>query len=180
VTQEPETILGVARWILRHPWDALGRRWNYKSALLSSTLRATLFFAANLPAGVAAAFSALTTEFWFRLATAGFYGALTQAFRRAKPEPVATATALVLLPLVAHSLEFVVHSLRGTPELVVSVSASMVFTALSTTFNLFAMRHGLLIVGGDARSLVHDLRAMPGLLMFFAASAGRSCARLLT
>jgi hypothetical protein len=180
VTHEPDTLLGVARWILRHPWDALGRRWNYKSALISSTLRASLFFSTNLSAGLAAAMGALTTEFWFRFATAGFYGALTQAFRRAQPERLATMTALVVLPVVAHSLELLVHWMRGTPELFVSIVASMIFTAVSTTFNLFAMRRGALIVGPDRRTLVDDLAAMPRLVILFVANAARFCARPLS
>jgi len=177
VNREPETVAGVARWILRHPWDALGRRWNYKSALLSSVFRAILFFTTNLPAGPIAAFAALTTEFWFRFATSGFYGAVTQAFRRAKPERTATMAAMVALPALAHSLELLVHWLRGTPELLVSILASAAFTTLSTSFNLFAMRRGALIVGAERRSLLDDLREMPRLLMLFAISAARTCVR---
>jgi hypothetical protein len=55
-----------------------------------------------------------------------------------------------------------------------------VFTGISTSFNLFAMRHGILIVGADRRTLRHDLLSMPRLLVLFAANTARSCARLLT
>jgi hypothetical protein len=82
---EPNTLRGVARWVLGDPWDALGRRWNYKSAVLSAVVRGQLFFFANLSAGPVAALNALGTEMWFRFLTAGFYGALTQAFRRVEP-----------------------------------------------------------------------------------------------
>ena len=172
---EPGTLGGALRWILRHPWRAVALRWNYKAALLSAALRGTLFFVTNLSAGVNAATSALTTEFAFRLVASGFFGALTQAFRLAQPERAAMLAFMVLLPAISHSLELLVHWRRGTPELLVSISASMAFTALSTAFNLFAMRRGALIVGADQRSLLADLRLMPRLVWLFLSSGVRTC-----
>jgi hypothetical protein len=179
VTHEPETVGGVIRWMLHHPWRAIGSRWNYKSAVLSAACRAILFFSTNLSAGLDAALGALAAEFALRLTTAGFYGAVTQAFRRARPECTAMFVAMVVLPTVSHSLEWLVHWLRGTPELLVSMAVSIAFTALSTSFNLFAMRRGVLVVGTDGRKLLDDLRAMPRLVGLFVAAAARSCARAL-
>jgi hypothetical protein len=174
---EPATVGGVIRWIAAHPWEAIAKRWNYKAAMLSALIRATLFFCANLAAGLDAAASAAVTEIVFRLATAGFYGALTQAFRNARPRATATLCVMVLLPAVAHSLELVVHWTRGTAELATSIGASIVFTAVSTAFNLFAMRHGALIVGHQRQSVLADLAAMPRLAALFVASMIRTCAR---
>jgi hypothetical protein len=169
--EEPRHVGAVVRWIVAHPWEALGRRWNYKSAVLSSLARASLFFTANLSAGFDAAAAAFLTELCFRFTTAGFYGALTQAFRRVEPPLHGTLAALVLLPAVAHTLEWVVHRWRGTAELGTSIAASLLFTAVSTTFNLFAMRRGLLIVGDGGGSLLADLRRMPRLVVSFIAAA---------
>jgi hypothetical protein len=141
--------------------------WNYKSAVLSAICRAPIFFAANLTAGLDAAAAAFMTEFVFRLATAGFYGALTQAFRRVEPPVLGTLGAVALLPAIAHSLEFIVHWQRGTSELRTSIVASMAFTVLSTSFNLFAMRRGALIAGEGGAPLLSDLRRMPKLLISF-------------
>lgn len=174
---EPRTIGGVLGALARHPWEMLGRRWNYKSATLSALIRAGLFFATNLAAGLEAAIAAATTEVVFRLATAGFYGALTQAFRHVEPRSAATVTVMVLLPLVAHTLELAVHAVRGTPALAASISVSVVFTAVSTAFNLFAMRQGVLIVGKGRRSLIEDLCAMPRLFALFFTTVVRSCVR---
>ena len=80
---------------------------------------------------------------------------------------------LVLLPVVSHSLELVVHWWRGTPELTASIVASVAFTAVSTAFNLFAMRRGVLVVGATARTLLDDLRAMPRLIVLFVTSFAR-------
>jgi hypothetical protein len=52
-----------------------------------------------------------------------------------------------------------------------------VFTILSTTFNLFAMRHGALIVGRERRSLLSDLAVMPRLVVMFITTAARSVVR---
>ena len=106
------------------------------------------FFGANRAAGLDAAVAAMITEFCFRISTAGFYGAVTQAFRRVEPPHAGTIAAMVVLPLLTHSLEFVVHWWRGTPELGLSILASVMFTAVSTSFNLFAMRRGAFVVGG--------------------------------
>jgi hypothetical protein len=152
--------------------------WNYKTAVLSALVRAGIFFAANAKAGYDAATAAMLTELCFRFAMSGFYGALTQRFRRVEPAWAGTAVAMVVLPAVAHSLEFVVHSWRGTPELAASMAASIAFTMLSTAFNLFAMRRGALVVGDATATLADDLRAMPGLVVMFVASIARTCLRV--
>jgi hypothetical protein len=174
---EPATIGGVVQWMLRHPWDALVRRWNYKSAILSASVRASLFFGANSTAGIDAAVAAMTTEFCFRICTAGFYGAVTQAFRGVEPAHKGTIAAMIVLPLLAHSLELSVHWWRGTPALGLSMVVSIAFTALSTSFNLFAMRHGVFVVGVGRRSLGSDLVSLPRLVAQFVRAGLRTCVR---
>lgn len=161
------SVVGVLKAVARHPWRYVARRWNYKSAAMSSLFRAVLFFAVNLSAGLTAALGAMTAEFVFRFATAGFYGALTQAFRRAEPERAATVAVMVLLPLVGHGLELALHWSRGTPRLAESILASVALTAFSTAFNIFAMRRGALIVGAGSRPLSQDLLHMPALFASF-------------
>lgn len=157
----------VAGLLARHPWRYIASRWNYKSAVLSSVFRAQIFFVANLSSGPEAAVSAMAAEFVFRFATAGLYGAMTQAFRHVEPARAASVAVMVLLPIVGHSLELVVHWWRGTPELAMSIGASVAFTCVSTAFNLFAMRRGALVVGEESRSLFQDLIRMPALLAAF-------------
>jgi hypothetical protein len=50
-------------------------------------------------------------------------------------------------------------------------AVSQRFNALTTAFNLFAMRRGALIVGVGQRPLTEDLRRVPILLFDFASSA---------
>ncbi len=155
------------RRFVREPRKYLLARWNWKSAVLSSWFRAALFFFVNLTAGLPAAMAAMSTELIFRGITSGFYGALTEGFRDAEPPWAGAVSVVVLLPVANHTLEFIVHWLRGTRNLVPSITASVVFTALSTLFNLYAMRRGALIVGTGRQSLWEDLLRMPRMLWDF-------------
>jgi hypothetical protein len=153
--------------VLREPVKHLLHRWNWKSALLSSILRAGLFFATNLSAGLPAAVAAMKTELVFRGVTSGFYGAITEAFREAEPPWTAAATVMVLLPLANHSIELLVHWIRGTQKLLPSILASVILTAFSTLFNFYVMRRGALIVGSGRGSLGTDLLRLPRLALDF-------------
>jgi hypothetical protein len=173
------TIGEVILELVRHPERNLIRRWNWKSAVLSSLFRAAIFFFTNLVAGWHAAVGALLAELMLRAATSGFYGAITEAFSEARPLWAAMATAMVVLPLANHSLEFLVHWLRGTPKLAASITASVIFTALSTSFNLYAMRHGVLTVGVKSKSLREDLGRLLPLLGQFLLAGPRAIIRHL-
>jgi hypothetical protein len=173
------SVSAVLRELARNPVGLLIRRWNWKSALLSSLFRAAIFFGANLAAGWRAAVAAMSVELLYRGISAGLFGALTQAFREAQPVWLACTTAMVLLPLVSHSLEFTIHLMRGTPKLITSIVSSVIFTALSTLFNLYAMRRNILTVGGDSRSLISDFRAMPRILAGFLTLAPLALWRIL-
>ncbi len=150
--------------------------WNWKSALTSSVWRASVFFSTNLPAGLGAALAASRTEFLYRAVAAGFYGALTARLARCHNPRVGTATALVVLPLLAHSLEYLVHRWAGTERLASSMVASVAVTVATTRFNLFAMRRGLLLVGPGRGSLGSDVRRLASLLTGAAARFARRLA----
>jgi hypothetical protein len=162
----------VLRDLAAHPLETL-RRWNWKSAVLSSIFRANLFLAANLTAGWKPALAAGVAEFLFRFTLSGFYGGLTQAIGRAEPGWAALLAALLVVPAVSHSMEFVLHWLRGTPNLRASILASICFTAISTAFHCFATRRGAL-VAGEGRPLRSDLARLPRLLAEFFLSIGRA------
>jgi hypothetical protein len=153
--------------LLREPVKYLVQRWNWKSAVLSSLLRACLFFVTNLAAGMPAAIAAMKTELIFRGVTSGFYGALTEAFREAEPPWAAALTVMFLLPVANHSMELLVHWVRGTQKLLPSILASVILTAFSTLFNFYAMRRGVLIVGSGRNSLGKDLLRLPRLVVDF-------------
>jgi hypothetical protein len=173
--EDNPTASRVLRGLVRQPYARMVRRWNWKSALLSAVIRAAIFFATNLRAGVDAAMGAALAELIFRACTSGFYGVITEAFVSVRPVAVATMTTMVLLPLVAHAVEFLLHALRGTPELERRIAASIAFTSVSTSFTLFAMRHGALITGDGRRSILSDLGRMP--VVAFVRSVFNLCTR---
>jgi hypothetical protein len=176
------TVGEVFQQIWRDPKEHLLYRWNWKSALFSPGIRAIIFLCANLTAGWRAALAAALVELLYRGPTAGVYGALTQAFRKADPPWAASLTVMILLPLISHSIELFIHLLRGTPRLGTSIVASVCFTAISTLFNLFAMRRGVLVVGGEGRSVAADMRQIPRTIAAFLAAGPlalyRACSRV--
>jgi hypothetical protein len=84
-----------------------------------------------------------------------------------------------LVPAISESIEFIMHSVRGTQRLGATIVVSLIFTALSTLFELFAMRRGILIVGPNSGSLIHDLRKIPDLAISFLSEGVRSLVLLL-
>jgi hypothetical protein len=162
-----ETVGKVISNLCLRPRQYIFQRWNWKAALLSAIVRASIFFFANLTAGQSAAVAAMIREFLFRSIASGFYGGMTESFRNAKPRWAATLVVLVTMPFLNHSAEFLLHWLLGTPNLKTSMIASVGFTILSTGFNLYAMRREVLTTRQNCRGLGEDLKMIPGLLISF-------------
>ena len=136
--------------------------WNWKSALFSALGRAPIFFAANLQSGSRAALAAFTTELVYRAVTAGFYGALTGYFARLPARRFGTLAALVTLPALAHSMEYLVHWFAGTPHITTAIVASIAVSACTTRISLFLMRRGLFVAG--RQSMLADLTGLGRLI----------------
>lgn len=145
-------------------------RWNWKAAFLSALFRGLIFFATTWSAGWQAALGAMAAESALRSVTAGFYGGITQRLRFVEPAWKGAALAMILLPLVAHTIEFVMHRIRQTPHLATGMRASIAFTLVSTLFHLHAARRGAFLSGAGSATLLSDLRRTPGLVRGFLAS----------
>jgi hypothetical protein len=152
--------------LLRHPQRMLVL-WNWKSAWLSLALRGPIFLAAGLQRGLIATLSAVLTESVVCMSTAGFYGAIAQRLRNAKPEWLTAVFLAGVVPAVFQVVEFLLHRLRGTPHLRVAEIISIFISGVSSLFNWYAMRRGALLVGKEGGSFVSDLRRLPGLLISF-------------
>ena len=173
------TVWAVIVDLLLHPGKLLIQQWNWKSALTSSLFRCLIYFSTNIVAGLRAAIGAMIIEFVFRGVTSGFYGSMTQAFTRVQPVWAGQMAVIALLPAVGHSMEFLVHWAGGTRKLAASVIASVAFTAISSLFNLFAMRRGVLIVGQNCNSLANDFKRMPRIVLDFILAIPRYLLRTL-
>lgn len=174
------TIGDALRQISADPVEYLIYRWNWKSAVTSAMLRGIIFFTTNLSSGLRAATLALLSDMAFRMAISGFYGSLTQAFRRCEPAWAATLFVMFVLPASSHAIEFLVHSLRGTPQLGRSIKVSIAFTIIATLFNYYAMRRGVLVVGEGYRPFSQDLKDMPRIIGGFVAAGPLALWRLAT
>jgi len=141
--------------------------WNWKAATLSATGRAPIFLAATLSHGWHAAVVAALLEAAYRAATAGFFGALIEAIRRARPRWLALATVLVIIPAASLFFDYLLHHRMGTPNLRAGISISFAVSAMTSLFNWHSMRRGALLVGRERRTLRADLALMPWLIADF-------------
>ena len=171
------TVCAVCADLMRHPVRGLIHRWHWKSATLSAVVRGALFFTTNLTDGRGIAARAMVVEALLRIPLVGVLAAVTQAFGRAEPPWVAALVAMAVLPALAHFVELVVHWAAGTPELAASIAASAAMSALSTVFSLFAVRRGVMVVGGDAQSFRDDLKQLPRLIVDFLVTPPRALGR---
>lgn len=158
----PSSLSEVIASIARHPLLRLVRYWNWKSAVLSALLRASIFFWVNLTAGWESAVSAAGTELVYRAPVVGTLASLSQSFRRVEPAWKATLAIMVALPALAHGIEFTVHSLTGTARLYESVAASVAFSMFTSVVSYFLHRRDILVVGDGARPLLVDIFHIPG------------------
>lgn len=141
--------------------------WNWKSALLSLILRGPIFLVATFHRGWRSAVAALLTESIFCVLTAGFYGAIVQSLRDARPEWLTAVFLTVVMPAIFQVLEYWLHLSRGTPHLIPAEIISVAVSAISALFNWYAMRRGTLLVGAEGKAFGSDLRRLPRLILGF-------------
>jgi len=171
----------VLRSLGTHPLQVL-KRWNWKAAMLGALLRASFYFTVYQAAreNIKVALTAAGVELAFRFFTSGVSGALVQTFRRATPPWLATMIVTLTLPVFSHSVEYATHYVQEVYFAGVLPSASnnartyafavsVLFSALSAMFNLFMMRHGVLLVGAgrETKSLWSDMKKIPALVLEF-------------
>ena len=173
----------VFRSLAAHPGQII-LRWNWKAALLGALLRATFYISVYKASkeNWRAALAAAAVEFVFRFLTSGASGALVQSFRRATPVWLATLIVTVSLPVISHSIEYVTHyaqehyfsgviAASENNGRMYAFIISVFFSVISAMFNIFIMRHGVLLVGAGAesKSLWSDIKRFPALIVEFLA-----------
>ena len=159
VRDEIISVADVFVSLLRHPAQIIFR-WNWKAALLGAILRASFYFTVYKASkeNWLVTMTAVGVELLFRFLTSGISGALVQSFRRARPVWMATLLVSISLPIFSHSVEFFTHYAQEKYFSTIFAAAennarqkafaiSVLFSVLSALFNLFMMRHGVLLVG---------------------------------
>ena len=168
------TVFAVALNILRHPIDTLILRWNWKAAVLSALLRAPIFFFAYFfkKDGLKLAIGAAIVQSSFRLIFGGVNGAIIQSFSKVEPAWHAVLTVPIILATFSHFVEYFVQTAydnqTGVDGKGRAIAISVVVSAISAIFNLFAMRRGALLVKDESQqSIWRDLKRMPWLALEF-------------
>jgi hypothetical protein len=181
IRDEEISVGDVFRSLLQHPAQII-TRWNWKAALLGAMLRASFYFTVYKASRESwiVTLTAVAVELSFRFVTSGISGALVQSFRRAKPVWLATLIVSISLPVFSHTIEFVTHygqekyfsnvfpaSENNSRQIAFAVS--VLFSVMSALFNLFMMRHGVLLVGAgrETKTFWNDLKMIPSLVLEF-------------
>ena len=164
VRDEKISVFDVFRSLTQHPAQVI-IRWNWKAALLGALLRASFYFTVYKASKESwlVTFTAMMVEFSFRFFTSGVSGALVQSFRRATPAWLATSIVTISLPIFSHTIEFFTHYAQEKYFNTVFAAAennarqkafavSVLFSILSAMFNIFIMRHGVLLVGAGSET----------------------------
>jgi len=167
-------VFDVSVNLLRHPIDSLILRWNWKAAVLSALLRAPIFFFSYLfkKDGLKLAIGAALTQSVFRLIFGGVNGAIIQSFSKVEPAWHAVLTVPLVLATLSHIVEFFVQTVydnqTGVNGKGKAILISVVVSAISAVFNLFAMRRGALLVRDESQqSIWRDLKRMPWIALEF-------------
>lgn len=170
--ENSRTIRGVTFGIIRHPFRTLILNWNWKSAIISSVLRAPIFFGAYLAQkqGLKMAFGAMAVQFIFRAVTGGTNGAIIQSFSKIQPVWHAVVTIPIVLTVFMHIGEWFLQSMfdsvTGTTGKTTAVMVSVLASLISAGFNLLAMRRGLLLVKDESQqSFWRDIKQMPWIVL---------------
>jgi len=181
VKVEQISIGDVFRSLAQHPAQIL-TRWNWKSALVGAILRASFYFTVYKASkeNWAVTLTAVLVELSFRFFTSGVSGSIVQSFRRATPIWLATLIVTITLPIFSHTIEFITHYAQENYFNTVFAASennarqkafaiSVMFSILSALFNLFVMRHGVMLVGAgqETKSLLSDMKRIPLLIVEF-------------
>jgi hypothetical protein len=167
-SENSRSIRGVTFEMLRHPFRTLILSWNWKAAIISSVLRAPIFFGAYLAQkqGLRMAFAAMSVQFVFRAITGGTNGSIIQSFSKIEPAWHAVVTIPIVLTVFMHIGEWLLQAgfdnFAGTKGKTTAVLISILASVISAGFNLFAMRRGILLVKDESQqSFWHDIKQMP-------------------
>jgi hypothetical protein len=178
------SVSDVLNNLVWHPGQMI-TRWNWKSASLGAILRASFYFTVYQASRESwlVTLTAVLVELTFRFLTTGISGAVVQSFRKAQPVWAANLIVSIMLPAFSHTVEFVTHyaqeryffDIFAASENSVArqraFAISVLFSVVSALFNLFAMKHGVLLVGAgeETRSFMDDIKRMPRMVGEFTA-----------
>lgn len=141
--------------------------WNWKCALLSATMRSSVYLAAMARSGHRERFAAVLVEIAYVSLTAGLWAGLQQRALGIRRRWLGNLAIVVAVPALAQFFDWTAHRLAGPVPPPRALLAVCAFTLLSALFHLHVMRRGVFLTGTQGRSLVHDFRAIPRMIAGF-------------
>ena len=175
------SVADAIRSLTHHPMQML-TRWNWKAALVGALIRAGFYLTVYkaFRENWVVTLTAVVVELAFRFFTSGISGSIIQSFRRAQPQWLATLIVSITLPVFGHIVEYITHYTQENYFQNVFAASennarqkafaiSVLISVLSSVFNLFAMRDGVLLVGAgeETKSLWEDAKRIPALILEF-------------
>jgi hypothetical protein len=187
-------VSDVLQNLLHHPAQLI-TRWNWKAASLGAVVRASFYYTVYQASRESwiVTLTAVFVELIFRFLTTGIAGAVVQSFRKATPLWQANLIMSFMLPAFSHGVEFLTHYaqeryffdlMAASQDGVARKRAfaiSVLFSVISVLFNLFAMRHGVLLVGAgeETQSFKNDIKKLPRMIGEFTAFLPVQIARFI-
>ena len=105
----------------------------------------------------------------YRAGTSGLFAAVTEGLLRVRPRWLALTAVLAAIPSASLFFDYLLHRRMGTPNLGMGIAISFVVSAITSLFNWHSMSHGTLLIGRGRRTMTEDLKALPRLIVEFAA-----------
>jgi len=177
--QSPSEVVAALSDLVLHPAQTFYHSWNWKAALLSAMLRASLFLIASLRQGLEAVSIAVAAEAVYSAAISGCFGAVVQKLRHGRPLWASGLLILVAFPGLLLWLDYLLHLYTGMSNLKGGMLAAASLSALSSLFNWYLMSRESLLVGKEGRSFASDLKRMPRMVTDFVCWVPRHCYRFL-
>lgn len=141
--------------------------WNWKCALLSATVRSSVYLAALAHARLHSGLAIVAVEIAYVTATAGLYAGLQQQALGLRSRLLGNLVVVVGVPGFAQALDWLAHRAIGPAAPARATMAVCVFTLISALFHLHIMRRGAFLTGHAGRSLADDFRRIPRLVLGF-------------
>ena len=174
-----DDLYSALRQMLHSPLRTIVPPWSWKAATFSAVLRAATFFWSNLSSGREEAFRAMLLEAAYAVFAAGLVGAVSQRLRGSRPVWITCVIVWLCLPGIMVALQLVLHRLAHTPHVGVGIATSFCFSAITSAFSWYAMRHGIMLGGAESTTFKHDLLGLPVVTLNFLLSVPRAIWRTL-
>ena len=156
----------MRRTIASFPRQALAC-WNWKCALLSATARSLVYLVAMIRTRTPGHLLIIAVEIAYVSLTAGVWAGLQQRALALRSRALGNFCVVAAVPALAQALDWLIHRAVGAPVSERVTVSVCVFSGVSALFHLHAMRRGTFVTGSASRTLVHDFRALPGLVAGF-------------